>query len=360
MKHRILSLALTFCLLLGLFAGTEASRAATVYFTAANDTLLELSDATMPFWDKGLLYVPATAFGSGGLGISDSYNVAKKTLTLKRSGFRLICNLSSGMTVDSTGKLYEFQSLEKNGVVFLPINEVCRIFGLSCTTRSVSNGYLVRIRNENASFSDDAFLAAAAAMINSRYQDYVASHRQENTDPAPEDPDGRALYLALTPRSAEDAHGWLTACSGTEHHITFFLTEEFLRIPDHADAVRRMLAEGHSLGLAVSGSSLTEQLRAGNARLSDIACVKTRLVLTDDAAAAEELTAAGYCAVGFDLSCAGKTELSSSEIAQLLNKADASDRLDLGSGLSAAALRSFLRSAYSQGFTGQNFRETAH
>ena len=80
----------------------------------------------------------------------------------------------------------------------------------------------------------------------------------------------------------------------------------------------------------------------------------------DDAAAAEELTAAGYCTVGFDLSCAGKTELSSPEIAQLLNKADASDRLDLGSGLSAAALRSFLRSAYSQGFTGQNFRETAH
>ncbi len=100
MKRRICTLLLLFSLLAGPAALAEESRAATVYFTAANDTLLELSDATMPFWDKGLLYVPASAFGSGGLGISDSYNAAKKTLTLKRSGYRLICNLASGMTVD--------------------------------------------------------------------------------------------------------------------------------------------------------------------------------------------------------------------------------------------------------------------
>lgn len=363
MKRRLCSLALMLCLLAGLASSAESSRAATVYFTAANDTLLELSDATMPFWDSGLLYVPASAFGSGGLGISDSYNSAKKTLTLKRSGFRLICNLSSGMTVDSNGTLYEFIALEKNGVVFVPINAVCRIFEISCTTRSVSNGFLVRIRNENASFTDDAFLSAASAMITSRYQDYMATHRQEDAPLNPEDPDDRSLYLGLTCHSAQEVHDSLSACSGMPHRVTFFLTEAFFADSGYADAVRRILAEGHGLGLSVDGSGadrILEQLRKSNDTLSAAACTRTRFVLTKDSSAEAKLREAGYCPVSFDHSFAADSELSSGKISQTLNKADPSDRLDLGDSLNATALRNFLRSAYSAGFTGDRFRETAY
>ncbi len=361
MKRRIVTLALTLCLLLGLASAAEPSQAATVYFTAVNDTLLELSDATMPFWSGGLLYVPASAFGSGGLGITDSYNAAKKTLTLKRSGYRLVCNLTSGMTADSNGKLYEFVTLEKNGIPFVPINEVCRIFDLFCTTRSVPNGYLVRIRNDGASYTDEAFLSAASAMIASRYQDYMASHRQEESTPDGEDTAGRSLYLALTVRSAADAHGWLTACSGTPHHATFFLTEEFWDDPACNDALRRILAEGHGLGLAVGGSDadeILETLRAGNARLFDAACTKTRLVLAEEDAA-ERLKDAGYCPVSFDRSCAGETNLDSAGISQLLSRAGSAEKLDLGDALSETSLKSLLRSAYSAGFTGRSYRETA-
>ncbi len=363
MKNRIFALVLTLCLLSGIISAAVPSRAATVYFTAANDTLLELSDATMPFWDKGLLYVPATAFGSGGLGISYSYNSAKKTLTLKHSGYRLICNLSSGMTVDSNGTLYDFIALERNGSVFVPINAVCRIFELSCTTRSVSNGYLVRIRNESASFTDDAFLSAASTMIASRYQDYMASHRQEESTPDPEIGDSRSLYLGLLCRSAKEVHDRLSACSGMPHRITFFLTEEFFDDSDHADAVRRILAEGHGLGLSVSASgadAILALLRQGNDRLSEIACTRTRFVLTDNTSAEEALHHAGYCPVSFDYSCAGEEELSSSRISQLLNKVSSSDRLDLGDSLNAASLRCLLQVASSEGFTGLCFRETAY
>ena len=42
-----------------------------MYFTAVNKSVLELSDATMPFWSDGYLYVPSTIFTgvSGDLGV---------------------------------------------------------------------------------------------------------------------------------------------------------------------------------------------------------------------------------------------------------------------------------------------------
>lgn len=361
MKRRICSLALTLALLLGLAVASQTGQAATVYFTAANDTLLELNDATMPFWSGGLLYVPATAFGSGGLGISDSYNTAKKTLILRRGSFRLICNLASGMTVDSVGNAYDFKPLERGGQVFLPINEVCRIFSLSCSTRSVANGYLVRIRNESAAFSDEAFIAAASAMLTSRYQDYLASHRQEEPTPDPETTEGRSLFLALTAAHTADTRQWLDVLSGTEHHATFFLTESFFRDGDAADTLRRILAEGHTLGLAVSGDSaraVLNGLHDGNGLLEEVLCTRTRLVYTTDGTLPEIAVNEGYCAVDFDLSCEDEASLSSSAAQQLLSRAGSSARLTLGASLSAESLRTLLRAAAARGYTGLSFRET--
>ncbi|MGM9662217.1 MAG: hypothetical protein ACI3WR_03890 [Oscillospiraceae bacterium] len=369
MKKRVCSALVLLCLLLTLCGAALDGQAATVYFTASNDTLLELSDDTMPFWSGSQLYVPVSAFSSGGLGISDSYNVAKKTLTLRRSSFRLICNLSSGMTVDSDGNVYEFTALEKGGVLFLPINPVCRIFSLSCSTRSVPNGYLVRIRNENAVFSDEAFIANASAMLASRYASYEAAKRGTE-GPSSQEPDGeteetgRVLYLGFTVRSAEAAQRWLEACSGTAHHATFFLTEEFFQDDGEAaaEAVRRVLSEGHSLGLAGGDGGAAQALaalRSGNEALQRMACVKTRLAYLPQGAA-ETAEKEGYCPVGFDLSCAGETELSSSAISRLLNGAGTAARLELGDSLSASSLRLLLSRAADRGYTGQCFRETAY
>lgn len=359
MKRRISALALTLCLLLGLAA--EQGSAATVYFTAVNDTLLELSDATMPYWSGKSLYVPASAFGSGGLGISYSYNTAKKTLTLRRSGFRLICNLASGMTVDSNGTLYDFLPLEKGGQVFLPINDVCRIFSLSCSTRSVANGYLVRIRNDSASFTDDAFLTAASAMLASRYQDYAAAHRQNDSTLETDNGNSRSLYLALTVRSAAQAQQWLDAMSGTAHHATLFLTEEFFRDDDCGDALRRALAEGHTLGLAVPADSgaMPPALRGGNELLRRHTQTRTRLVLTGAEKLPQSVSDAGYCAVAFDLSCAGTESLSTTAANQLLSRGGSETRLELGDRLSADGLRTLLRAAEGRGYTCRSLRETA-
>ena len=59
MKKRIgaLILALALCLPL-----VRVSSADTVYFTSMNDSLMGLSDSTMPYWSGGYLYVPASGF----------------------------------------------------------------------------------------------------------------------------------------------------------------------------------------------------------------------------------------------------------------------------------------------------------
>ena len=62
------------CALLMLSDIQWAQAAGTVYFTAVNETVLELSDANMPFWSNGYIYVSSNMFADKELGISYSNN----------------------------------------------------------------------------------------------------------------------------------------------------------------------------------------------------------------------------------------------------------------------------------------------
>ena len=363
MKKRLAAIVLCLALLASLLLDATPSRAATIYFSAANDTLLELSDNTMPFWNGNLLYVPASIFSSGGLNIKVSYNTAKRTLILRQSQYRLICNLASSMTIDSNGTMYDFLAVERNGTVFLPINETCRLLGFSCVTRTVAGGNLVRIRNSSASLSDDAFLSAAAPMIASQYAEYKALHSQDDSaDLEPET--NRYLHLALTVRSAAAMKNWLDVCSATSHRVTFFLTEDFLldSADNRADLIRRALAEGHTLGLASDTANrftALDELERGNRALAEIACVKTRLAQVRSQVQ-KAVAEAGYCTVGYDLSAANAAELSTAETYELLGSLRTAVRLDLGDSLSPQTLRSLLTRIAARNYTARSFRETAY
>ena len=59
-------LAVLACVVLAVQLAAPAGAAKTVYFTAVNMSVLELSDATMPFWSDGYLYVPGSVFANYG------------------------------------------------------------------------------------------------------------------------------------------------------------------------------------------------------------------------------------------------------------------------------------------------------
>ena len=85
MKRRLRRLlALVCALALALSLSGPASAAGDIYFTVINDSVVSLSDSTMPTWSGGVLYVPYSAFdGSNtariGFDISFSYNRSSGT-----------------------------------------------------------------------------------------------------------------------------------------------------------------------------------------------------------------------------------------------------------------------------------------
>ena len=86
MKKKLL--AMLACAVLVIQLAAPATAAGMVYFTAVNMSVLELSDATMPFWSNGYLYVAGSVFSSYSkeLGVSYSYNAAKEKVVLYVNG----------------------------------------------------------------------------------------------------------------------------------------------------------------------------------------------------------------------------------------------------------------------------------
>ena len=86
------AMGLLCCLLLCQLA-IPAKAAGSVYFVAAEESVLPVTDATMPFWANGYLYVPASVFTN--LGMSVINNTAKKMTVLSPADWCLSRRLPS-------------------------------------------------------------------------------------------------------------------------------------------------------------------------------------------------------------------------------------------------------------------------
>lgn len=352
MKKRLSAFLLAFILLMGVCsAGSEA--AGTVYFTAVNDKLLDLSDSTMPFWSGGALYVPTGVYA--GLGLSSSYNASAKTLTLSSGSVRLICNLSADMIVDSRGNAYSDTPVERYGQVFLPATLVCRVFSYTVTTRAVTNGYLVRIKNASAYYSDEAFAESVSATMNARYEEYAAAH--SGTVPPPEENDGaetgKQAFFAVTVRSGEEAERVLRVTDGGTNRVTFLLTEEFFRDENASEFLRRIWASGHGLGLCADDLAAAE---TENEKLCAATCTKTRLLCGSGLTAAQAQRN-GYTILASDTATDDLDFTASGAAQRLLGRMKNNSRVILGTVPPETVLRGFFRNAGTGGYTFSAFRE---
>ena len=106
-------LAALFCAALMLQLAVPAGAAGSVYFTAVNKNVLELSDATMPFWSGGYLYVPSSIFTGANrdlqVGVTVTSSGGGTTLLLYGGGTEfqtLSFDLSKDFAVDKNGNMY--------------------------------------------------------------------------------------------------------------------------------------------------------------------------------------------------------------------------------------------------------------
>ena len=211
-RKRLLSLLLSVLMLCTLLP-PRASAAPTLYFTAVNDRMCDLSDETMPFWQNGLLYVAgATVDGPDDLGIRYSYNQEKSVAILYKGQRVLYCDLTAGtMENNRTGEQYTGSPIVRSGMVFFPITALAKMFDLKYSSTKIAYGYLLRIRDDNAVLSDEYFIDAATDPIQKRYAQYERAHaaaesEQPVTPPPVDTPtrrDDLTVYLLLP--AAEEA-----------------------------------------------------------------------------------------------------------------------------------------------------------
>lgn len=292
-KRRVLPLVLAVVLALSL---TPAS-AATLYFTAVNNTVAPLTSETMPFWSGGTLYVPYTIFDASlnnvgvGLGLYTSYNRDSRTVTLYNLRQMLTFDLNSGTCLDEvTGTTYISRAIMRGGRPYLALNTVCSHFDLEYSYNQlpdIPQGFLVRIKSSDTVMSDADFIDAAKNVINNRLREYTQGlNPAESTDPGTNpstqnpggttvpDKDGPAAYLAFRCETAAGLTDILDALGESRRCAVFFLTPQLL---EEGDLVRRILGGGHSVGILADGGETAHLLERGGLALERAACARTTL-----------------------------------------------------------------------------------
>ena len=279
--------ACVFCLLvMGCLTSVPGRAAASgVYFTAANDQLMDLSADTMPFYSNGVLYVSSRLFEGGELGVSYARHTGLGLATLYSSTLDLRFDLAGQVVYDKQYNLYSGYAIERGGVVFFPLNTVCRYFGLTWTQTDTDTAPLIRVKSSSVVLSDDDFIYAAARLMSSRYSEYERSlggRPAADPDPpvSPGSPaqavEGQKVYLLFDGSAAREILPVLE-----DVQATFLLTEEDLA---DGDLLRSVVAGGHMPVLRVAGEireDVGEEVRRGQDALWQAACARLDLVWYD-------------------------------------------------------------------------------
>lgn len=296
MKKRLLVLLLTAAMLWQLIPGASAVPA--LCFVAMNDAVpVTLTDGSAPYYNKGTLYIPYTAFQVSPNGTGASYNAEKETFVLFNSREMLIFDLQAQTYTDNAKQVFSVDLAYRGGVLYFPAS-VCSHFGLSVTMLTSRAGYpIIRFTNGEQVYDDGMFVAQAESLINHVAQEYQTGDSQqpdaqgqqteEGDQPEEENPPAE-IYLAF----AGDAVSAETVRKLSEHGIraAFFLTEAQITL--ERDLVRAIYAGGHTIGVTVSGqeADVRAALEAANEELDDVLFCRTVLALLPSGYPAEDAT----------------------------------------------------------------------
>lgn len=292
MKKKLLCLLLAAVLLL-----TVVRAEPSICFVAMNDTVpLTLTDGAMPYYDKGKLYLPYTAFHVNPNNVGASYNAEKGTFVLFNASEMLIFDLENETYTDNRDREYSTDLTFRGGLLYVPAS-VASHFGLYVTLLTSRAGYnIIRFTNGEQVYDDGTFVAQAENLIN-----HVAQQHENQTsvkDPIPGidpvDPNQGTeietgpveIYMAF----AGDAVSKETLHTLSDHdlHAAFFLTEEQFVI--RRDLVRAIYAGGHTIGLTVSdGEDVQASLDRANDAMDSVLFCRSVWAMLPQHLAGEEM-----------------------------------------------------------------------
>lgn len=318
MKTKIWSRVLSLVLCTLFVAFILPYHASALTLTAVNETLLPLSDDTMPVRLGGELYAPYSVFGN----VTDTAAYENEKVTLSSGGNVLVFSPDEGTVYDQDYNAYETPAYHRNGTVYVPVQLVCGKLGLGYSTQPVSNETLLRITDGTSTADDATFMQQYATeitgAINNYYGGVVSTPETQNTAATEYTPEAITTQPAeepnSTPPTVEEAptqrsslvylcfYGEMTkytieildALRNENQKVTFFLPTNTESYDD--DLLRRMVAEGHAIGLLLDvvqsedTDVMIQALTDANTYLAFVTGMQTRLVTT--AAGCDKLSSA--------------------------------------------------------------------
>lgn len=250
-----------------------------VYFTAANEQLMELTGSTMPFWSGSTLYVASSLFQGTDLGVNYVKNSAMGLAVLYTTKTDLRFDLVHKKVYDKEGNPYEGRAIERRGVVFVPLDLVCRYFGLTWTYSETSMAPLIRVKSGSALLDDRNFIDAANQQMTSRYEAYeklVGQQGVGDDQPPAYAVEGQKVCLVIESMTEADTLAAVELLGDVQ--ATFLLTAQQMA---QGDLVRCLVAKGHAIALKAVGGSPEEvaaELTQGRELLLQGACSWLNLV----------------------------------------------------------------------------------
>ena len=293
--RRLPALICALALCLGLSG--PASAAGDVYFSVVNDSMITLSDSTMPVWSGGVLYAPHSVFDGTnstgiGFGLNFSYNRDTGIASLFTTQQILTFDLNRGISYDYiSGTPLKGRAILRNGRPYLPVGQVCSFFGLSYSVISIPEGHIVRVKNSAVSLSDAAFVDAASNLISRYLREYNQSQQSPPTSSEgdaplqeePEDTGGTQVYLGFRCDDTQGLAQVLDALDASNKTGVFFFPFDELERED--DLLYRILGSGHSVGLLAEGETAAATrrlLKEGSRTLERVGYVRTALALVPE------------------------------------------------------------------------------
>lgn len=323
-------------------ATTAAS--GTVYFTGINDELLPLSSGSMPRYFDGSMYVPHSVFRRVGLGAVASQDAL---LVYKGTEKSLSFNISDGSVETEDGLIY-FTAPAKlsGGTVYAPLEYICNYFGLTYSYISAAPASVVRIcGSSGAMLNDKTFVGIHQSTMDAEYNAYFGTEpdptdsvvTETPTTPLPDVSYSRVTLLPCFYGFEDGAiKDVLDILQAYGYKGTFYVTET--DIIENADLLRRMLGEGHSIGIMLESGDL-EEYTAASSLLFEATMSRTLLVsCTGNLSEAAETAAREYGLVftQFERTFSGK--LYSSTITDAFSKANGTAQI-LGFTCDAGVLK---------------------
>lgn len=310
-KKCLLSLLCAAAIVLGIsLSGAQAAEGKITILALNDQVITPISSTNMPLKVGGTYYLPYTVFDPAvvDVDLGVKYSLRDNVLTLYTKQALLKYDLNAGTCEDRDGNTGYTRAVVRGSMIYVSMPSVCSFFGIQSYQEATPYGQVIRLTTSSAVLSDRDFMdSALSTSIADAYKKYWQAQESLNPSPSPsqsvspspsvstpspspsptntDSDDKRYVTVSLAFRHT-DGTGLadiLDILARENRSALFFLPTD--AIGDNAVLIRRMVGEGHSVGLSVGGgpaSDAVQMLSEGNRLLELAAHMNTRTVLVEN------------------------------------------------------------------------------